>query len=135
MPGESPRVRAVRAFYEAWLSRDLDFAAELSHPDLQIRLQRYLSPEGQSSFHGREGIQSLWEALPELRLEEFRVELCEVHEHDDVVSSQTDLRQDVEGDQELSGRVTGTWRFDAAKIRFLDVRLLCPEALNAGGPD
>ena len=130
--GESPRVRAVRAFYEAWLSLDLGFASDLCHPQLDIQLKRDLSPEGQSKFHGFDGIQGLWEALPELRLDEFRVELCEVSERDELVASHADLRRTSEVDG-LSGRVAATWHFDGVKIRSLDVRLMCPEAVNAGG--
>ncbi|MFN2616988.1 MAG: nuclear transport factor 2 family protein [Thermoleophilaceae bacterium] len=130
--GESPRVRAVRAFYEAWLSRDLAFASELCHPQLDIHLKRDLEPEGHSSFHGFDGIQGLWRALPELGLGEFRIELCDVSERDELVASQADLRSDAEGEPGLSGRVTATWRFDGVKIRSLDIRLVCPEAVKAG---
>ena len=131
--GEGPRVRAVRAFYEAWLSEDLAFAADLCHPQLEIHLERDLVPKGHSSFHGFDGIRGLWEALPELRLREaFRVELCEVSERDELVASRADLRSEAEGESVLSGRVTATWHFDAAKIRSVDVRLVCPEAVKAG---
>jgi ketosteroid isomerase-like protein len=131
--GESPRVRAVRAFYDAWVSRDLELAAHLSHPDLEIQLKRDLSPEGHSVFYGPDGIGALWEALPELRADEFHVGLCELREHEQAVASQTDLQTDAEGD-ELSGRVIGAWRFDGVKIRSLDIRLVSAEALNAANP-
>jgi ketosteroid isomerase-like protein len=130
-PSESPRVRAVRAFYDAWVSRDLELAAQLCHPELEIQLKRDLFPEGHSVFHGADGIGALWEALPELRADEFHVGLCEVHEHEQAVASQTDLRTDAEG-EELSGRVIGAWRFDGVKIRSLDIRLVSAEAVKAG---
>jgi hypothetical protein len=130
--GESPRVRAVRAFYDAWLSRDLPFASDLCDPQLEIHLKRDLEPEGHSNFHGFDGISRLWDALPELGLAEFRVELCEVSERDELVASQADLRNEAAGEAGLSGRVTATWHFDGVKIRTLDIRLVCPEAVNAG---
>jgi ketosteroid isomerase-like protein len=132
--GESGRIRTVRAFHDAWMSRDRDFAAQLCHSQLEIQLERAVPPEGRSVFHGRSGIQDLWQALPELRAEAFQVEMCELRELEAGVASQTDLRAAGEGEHHLSGRVTGTWRFEEGKIRSLDILLVCPEALNAANP-
>jgi hypothetical protein len=129
--GHSPLVRAVRTFHDAWMSRDPDSAAQLCHPQIEIHLERGVAPEGHSVFLGAEGIRQLWQALPELPAEAFRIELREL---DGSVTSQADLRADGEGDRGLSGRVTGTWRFEDTKIRSLDVQLVCPEAVNAANP-
>ena len=130
-PGESARIRTVRAFHDAWMSRDGDLAAELCHPELEIQLERAVPPEGHAVFRGLEGIQRLWQALPELSAEVFRAETCELRELDAGVASQADLLAAGERERRSSGRVTGTWRFEEGKIRSLDILLVCPETLNA----